>query len=79
MEKIMSRNLYYILILHIGLVSNAFGYLDPSSMSLMWQFILAIFVGSLTAFSFIREHIKILFRKIFGKSTSGDTDDKSQE
>ena len=55
------------LIIFILFHSLCYSYIDPGSLSAIWQFIAAIIVGIISGFSFIRIKIKEFFYKIFKK------------
>ena len=53
--------------------SIGYSYIDPGSLSAIWQFIAAILIGIVTAFSFVRMKIKEFFYKIFKKENLDDS------
>ena len=54
--------------------STGYSYIDPGSLSAVWQFLAAIFIGLVSGFSFIRIKIKELFYKIFKKKKDSNND-----
>ena len=55
----------YILLNLLFFPEKGFCYIDPGSLSAIWQFLAAILIGIVTGFSFIRIKIKMFFNKIF--------------
>ena len=56
-----------------------FAYMDPGSLSAIWQFLAAILIGLVTAFSFVRIKIKQFYQNFFGKKVKKQFSDNQQE
>jgi len=56
-----------VLLSVLTLPEIGFCYIDPGSLSAIWQFLAAILIGLVTGLSFIRMKIKMFFSKIFNR------------
>ena len=68
---IKKRRLFGLLFL-VVFTGNAFAYLDPGTMTLIYQMLVAIFVASLMAIKTFWITIKEFFNRIFSKNEKSD-------
>ena len=67
----MTILLFVFVAVLVGLVEPAWAYVDPGSVSILIQFLIAAVAGGLLAF---RNHVSRIFRSVFGKKET-DSDD----
>jgi len=61
------RGIIYSIFLQVIFVQNAFAYLDPGTLSYVFQILIGFFVGSFFAIKMFWQKIKIFFSNLFKK------------
>ena len=62
------RKTVLFIIIAIAFPQFLFAYIDPGSLNAIWQFLAAILIGLVTAFSFVRIKVKLFLDKLFSKN-----------
>lgn len=60
----MTTAMLFLLALLVALVEPAYAYVDPGSVSVLIQFLIAAVAGGMLAF---RSHVSRIFRSVFAK------------
>ena len=73
------RKILLLIIFMFTFPQLLFAYIDPASLNVVWQFLAAILIGLVTAFSFVRSNIVMFVNKLFSKKKDKHAADSISE